>query len=252
MSDIFFQLNSEQVMSEDSFYSKFSSEDEEFYALTLIGKEGRIIWATQSRWAGFTDTKPLKELRVPRKVYPRIGKLWTEIGQPFVVIRSPEQMISFLMSGGNALVEPELFEAGFGEFLEPEISIPDGAMGFSAPSFYDNSAFRRVPAPKLRMQILNRDKKRCRICGRRPDDHLDLELHVHHIRPWAVGGVTDEKNLITLCSTCHNGLDPHYDMSLFGYTDPKLMSGAATNAATDHMDGVIEYRRIVRTNEVRE
>jgi hypothetical protein len=46
-----------------------------------------------------------------------------------------------------------------------------------------------------------------------------VELHVHHIRPWAKGGLTEEDNLITLCKTCHDGLDPHHDPSLFDLID---------------------------------
>jgi hypothetical protein len=76
------------------------------------------------------------------------------------------------------------------------------------------------------MQVLNRDDRRCRICGRRPDDDTDLVLHVHHIRPWEKGGVTDPTNLITLCHTCHSGLVPHDDHSLFNQmpSDPKYAS----------------------------
>ena len=38
---------------------------------------------------------------------------------------------------------------------------------------------------------------------------------MHHIRPWAAGGITEERNLITLCHTCHNGLAPHFEHGLF-------------------------------------
>jgi hypothetical protein len=65
------------------------------------------------------------------------------------------------------------------------------------------------------MRILQRDGYQCRVCGRSPNDHVDLELHVHHVRPWAVGGGTQDSNLITLCHTCHNGLDPHFEFSLY-------------------------------------
>lgn len=90
------------------------------------------------------------------------------------------------------------------------------------------------------MQILKRDGRRCRICGRNPDNHVDLELHLHHIRPWEKGGVTDPKNLITLCHTCHSGLDPHHDPSLFSYLRPD----GASDSLKAFFEGVTNYRRI--------
>ena len=45
-------------------------------------------------------------------------------------------------------------------------------------------------------------------------NYVDIELHVHHIVPWGNGGITEIENLVTLCSTCHDGLDPHFDCGL--------------------------------------
>jgi HNH endonuclease len=61
------------------------------------------------------------------------------------------------------------------------------------------------------MRVLKRDGYRCVVCGRRPADHLDLELHVHHLIPWRMHGPTAEENLVTLCGTCHKGLDPDFE-----------------------------------------
>ena len=33
--------------------------------------------------------------------------------------------------------------------------------------------------------------------------------------PWGQGGITEEENLVTLCGTCHDGLEPHYETQLF-------------------------------------
>ena len=35
------------------------------------------------------------------------------------------------------------------------------------------------------------------------------------IRPHGLRGVTTEKNLISLCHTCHVGLEPHYEFTVF-------------------------------------
>ena len=92
------------------------------------------------------------------------------------------------------------------------------------------------------MKVLKRDGKRCRICGRNPDGHIDLELHVHHIRPWSEGGVTTEENLITLCNSCHDGLEPHFDPSLFAYTRPEQFNLDAKQLAWRYADGIRQYR----------
>ncbi|HEV7246871.1 MAG TPA: HNH endonuclease [Shinella sp.] len=237
-------------MEKCDFYAQFSSEEEEFYALTLLGEGDRIVWATQSHWVGFTNDIPPREIREASLAFARVAKVWHDISQPFCVVRSERQMLNFMLSGGNALIEPALFEDAFRDFLKPMISIPDGYVGFAGTSLFDISAFKRMPTPKLRMKILKRDGRKCRICGRNPDNHLDLELHVHHIRPWSKGGITDEKNLITLCNTCHNGLDPHYDPGLFAYTVPENLKPDIKARAKKHAEGVRQFRRIMVTAEL--
>jgi hypothetical protein len=123
----------------------------------------------------------------------------------------------FKLVGGNCLVEQELAEQAAKDLIEAKPVIMHGMTGFASPELMNPGAFKKAPNPKLRMQVLKRDGFKCRICGRSPDNHTDLELHVHHIRPWAKHGVTDISNLITLCQTCHKGLDPHQDLSLFKY-----------------------------------
>jgi hypothetical protein len=85
---------------------------------------------------------------------------------------------------------------------------------FSITQHLPNTALQRAPSRKLRMQVLRRDGFRCVVCGRRPTDYVDVELHVHHVLPWGRHGPTAEENLIALCGTCHDGLDPH--------TEPRL------------------------------
>ena len=220
------------------------ANNEEFYTLTLTAEDGKVVWATQTHWTGFTGENPRRELRKPRKVFAKFAELWTGLGQPFCVIRSPAELIIFLRNGGNALIEPAIFEHVFSFVMAPEVSIPTGFSGFAGLELFDDFAFKRVPTPKLRMKILNRDGRRCRICGRNPDDHLDLELHVHHILPWAKGGVTDKRNLITLCKTCHDGLDPHYDPSLFGYVNHSNLTPEIKEISEKHAKGVAEYQHM--------
>ena len=60
---------------------------------------------------------------------------------------------------------------------------------------HDKQAYQQ-----LRRTILERDGFRCQNCGMRQ------RLDVHHIIPRGRGGGDQERNLITLCRTCHNDL----------------------------------------------
>lgn len=95
------------------------------------------------------------------------------------------------------------------------------------------------------MDVLRRDDFRCQICGRRAADHVDIELHVHHILPYGMGGLTEPYNLITLCHTCHCGLDPHFEVRLLG-----MVRGRTSPYEIDidqirgHEESVRFYRRL--------
>lgn len=62
---------------------------------------------------------------------------------------------------------------------------------------------RSKMSPKLRYNILERDRHCCQICGRSPKDGVVLE--VDHIIPVSKGGKTEESNLRTLCRDCNRG-----------------------------------------------
>lgn len=205
--------------------------DSQYFAITLTADDhGKVIFSTPTHWVGWSNEERREELRSARLVYPGYVELWKASGEPYAVIHTADELSLFLVGGGNAPVEESLGKRIFSEILGAHRSFRDGAVGFVSPSLLPQNAFRRVPTPKIRMQVLKRDQRRCRVCGRRPDDHLDLVLHVHHIRPWEKGGITDPKNLITLCHTCHAGLEPHDDQTLFNYlrfksntpSEPKL------------------------------
>jgi len=53
--------------------------------------------------------------------------------------------------------------------------------------------------PRVRREVLARDRHRCR---RRGCDHTGF-LHLHHILPRHDGGTHDPENLVTLCPACH-------------------------------------------------
>lgn len=216
-----------------------------YFAITLTADEkGKIVFGTMSQWAGWTEGEQHYELRRARLVYPEFVKAWEHVGEPYCVIHSTDEMTLFLVAGGNALVEKELAERVFPDLLGPHPSLPDYPNGFTDPKLLNPCSLKRAPTPRVRMEVLKRDDRRCRICGRRPDDDVDLELHVHHIRPWAKGGITDPVNLITLCHTCHNGLHPHEDHSLFNYAAPRGTPETKEARLAKFHQGVANFRKV--------
>lgn len=55
----------------------------------------------------------------------------------------------------------------------------------------------------IRYTVLDRDNGKCKLCGRRPND--GVKLHVDHIVPYSLGGLTVIDNLQTLCDECNIG-----------------------------------------------
>lgn len=192
-------------------------EDANYYALTIfVGERGNFEYSAFTHFVGYADESRRFELREASLIRAdRMLDAWRTMNEPGLVVNTPDEFAIFFHFGGNAVVEKNLAQAIVPEWLAPSPMVHVGEAGFAAPSCLPPSALQRATTPKLRMSIIKRDGYRCRVCGRSPSDHIDLELHVHHIRPWVAGGVTEQSNLITLCHTCHNGLDPHFEYGLF-------------------------------------
>ncbi len=210
-----------------------------YYCFSLTADElGEIAIGAQTRWVGFLDEEHRIELRKPSLVKPILAEKLRSIGQECYFVSAPEHMTIFLMLGGHALIVPTIVESMVPEWLEASPCYPTGSSGFAHFNPSISTALRRAPTPKLRMEVLKRDGRRCRICGRSPDDDVHVRLEVHHVRPWGERGVTTIENLITLCLTCHSGLDPHYDYSLYSYLEKRN----AESAANEHDIGVGRFR----------
>jgi hypothetical protein len=222
-----------------------------YYTLTFTADDkGNVICDSMSHFAGWSPDRDGWELRVPRLVKPHFGEVfWRQRGYPFACFHSRDELPLFFMGGGNALIEQTLFAEEMPDFLEPSTTVRVGNIGFVDPDALDPVALRRAPTPKLRMAVLKRDDYRCKICGRRPSDYVDLELHVHHARPWAKGGLTLLENLITLCHTCHSGLDPHFEAPLIDLI-PHKINESRDEKLEDFLKGVANYRRLVFAGEL--
>ncbi len=217
-----------------------------YYATTLLGTEdGKIEWSTFTGWVGWVNGKPGREIRQASTVYPdRMVELWDDLGETYVVVNNVAGLIIYRHVGGHALVKKEIADKHLAYIVSPRETAFNGPRkgGFRSTVNIPDHAFKKAPRQKLRMHIIKRDRYRCRICGRRPDDYTDIELHVHHIRPWSNGGLTEDDNLITLCDTCHDGLDPHGEHSLFSLLEPGKWTLCVDKSRRDYFEGVRRYR----------
>lgn len=219
--------------------------DARYYALTLTAdEEGRITWSAQSSWVG-GGTKATWELRAPRPVHPgKMLALWKSIGQSGIVVGDRETFGIFLRVGGNAIVEQGLARQLIPDVLEPVECVPGPVLGLRLLDTIPKANLDHAPSKKMRMDVLRRDNFRCRICGRRAADEVDIVLHVHHIRPHGMGGLTETRNLITLCHTCHIGLDPHLELGLYSMLPRGLPLGGLDRNNEHYMEGVRRYRQV--------
>jgi hypothetical protein len=224
---------------------KMYDPEKDYYAFTFTANgKGMIQHETISRWVGWADKKFTKEIREPRIICPdQAVKYWQLLGQNYLVVNKEEHFYLFGLVGGNALIEKDILRKMRLDLLEPDICTRSGPDGFISVKNLPGIVFNHAPTPKQRMRILKRDKYRCKICGRRPADYVDIELHVHHIRPSSKGGLTEDENLITLCQTCHQGLDPHADHSLFELIDQK---DTAEKLTSDFLASVKRYRQLIQ------
>src|SRR5205085_5802922 len=183
-----------------------------YYCITLLGTDdGEIESSCQTSFRGYTETKPRREIRVASTVKPQaMLSALAAIGEPGLLVNTKRDLFIYLLFGGHGVIEQTLCEQYFSEVISPKETIYSYAKGFLSVDGVPPQVFNRAPSKKLRMEVLKRDSFRCKICGRSPANYVDVELHLHHIQPWASGGITEKENLITICKTCHDGLDPHF------------------------------------------
>ena len=195
-------------------------EGKEYYHIKLFENKDNSMYAEiVSSWTGFTDTKPIREIRegrlysYPMDVYNELKRFDEEC----LIINYEKDICEFFYHKGNGLVEKEVAKIHFNSLINnSECMKVSSHYGFESIQDMEKGKKQRAPSKKLRMKILERDNHKCKSCGRSPSNHVDLELHVHHIIPFGLGGITEKENLITLCKTCHDGLSPHYSPYLTG------------------------------------
>lgn len=204
------------------------SPEGEYFALRLTADHRNVpTRSCDSWWVGDSDKGGEQghwELRRASPTDPALrAQAWATMGQSWVTADDEEQLAIFLRMGGNALIEAGLAEKRLPSVIGRQECVRDGldesgtldARGYIAfREMPEDAAVARTPRRKVRMSVLARDDFRCVVCGRRPRDHIDLELHVHHLIPWRLSGPTALDNLVTLCGTCHKGLRSDFEPKL--------------------------------------
>lgn len=225
-------------------------QNSEYFSLTLTADAGGVLSIeAYTQWVGFADPDNRIEIRESCVVVPeRIADFWTISETPFCIVNSDKDLLCWYLTGGHALIKKEIAIKAFPDSMSPSPCIKIGKVGFDS---FSTSMFRPAPTPKIRMKVLKRDKYRCKICGRRPDNDTDIVLHVHHITPFNQKGVTHEDNLITLCHTCHKGLDPHREWDLYDLVDYNTGEDQKTKDQRKYFEAVHRYQECIqkRLNE---
>lgn len=202
-------------------------DNTEYFQFSLFSNgEGEYRYSYMSHWCGHDENKVNIELRAPSVVIvDNAIKLFREIDEPLLIINDKKDLFFFLnFFGGNGLIEKKLSE----EYLKSKIQnrkvVRTYDQGYLDFNNIPKKEFNRAANPKLRMKIFKRDNFKCKTCGASPANNEHVELHLHHITPLSCGGLTRENNLITLCHTCHKGLEPHYDLSLYSFIGIDMLS----------------------------
>jgi hypothetical protein len=205
--------------------------------------DGNLEWGVQSYWVGFTESTPRREIRKGRLFHGEAQReFYKELGEPALLINDERDLHIWLAFGGHGIILETIALSHFPHLVgSKEAARESGGLGFRDLDTATPSMLQHAPSKKLRMEVLNRDLRRCTICGRSPAFYVDVELHVHHAVPWGVGGLTEMENLITLCKTCHDGLEPHYDYALASILREKYPKPKAK-----YLDDLANYQNWVR------
>ncbi len=219
-------MNAEFIMeTEEIKKNQTIIDDHAYYFITVLGdKNSSITESCCSVFAGYTTSSPRRELREAREINPiKVRDFLIKKGEPPFIINDYGDLIAFYLFGGHAIIEKSICEDFYPELVKPfEVLQLDPLGGYITPDKAPEKYLNRAPTKKDRMDILKRDNFKCRLCGRSPKDYVDIELHLHHIMPWSLGGLTTRNNLITLCKTCHDGLEPHFEKLLFSYNNEEF------------------------------
>lgn len=64
---------------------------------------------------------------------------------------------------------------------------------------------RKTISNTMRFEVMERDRFKCKLCGKSPATNPRTILEIDHIKPICKGGTNEISNLRTLCGRCNNG-----------------------------------------------
>jgi hypothetical protein len=184
-----------------------------------------------------------------------MAALWSSLGMPCWVVANRVHLSLYIRLGGTCLIAREVADGALRDWMKPAaVGIVAAVVPSKPISLAMPEELQHAPTPKLHGQILKRDNYRCLACGRRPATNPDIELHVHHVVPFSEGGLTTKSNLITLCHTCHKGLNPHREFEmweLLSATEPVVLIPNPTEELRRYRLGVRRHRELIAKLEKR-
>jgi hypothetical protein len=223
--------------------------EKDWYAFCrTVTADGKLSIYSQTEFFGYSDERPFREQRQASCVRPEIWRPhMSELRELPLTVEDDSSFLVWLILGGEALVEEPVARRMMAESLEPhEVGRVATKPGWHSTKGLERSALRHAPTPKLRAEIILRDSRRCRLCGRSPEEDPHAFLEAHHGIPWGDrrSGLTVKENLFALCNTCHrgvtNGLEQQLMLSLnvsFGF--------GADRFRIEYFEGVLRYRKRV-------
>ena len=166
--------------------------------------ERYFYMAISSQWVGNEDKNEIREASCVKYVNTKAH--FSLLNYPLSVINNLTQLTIFLEIGGHAIIAKDIVESNLKEILTPQIVADTYSESYLSYETLTKKDKQRYARGNYRMEIFQRDNHKCKICGTCPDDNVHVKLEIHHIKPWEEGGFSTPENLITLCSTCHEGI----------------------------------------------
>ena len=134
----------------------------------------------------------IKNIR-KKKLIKKLGFLDIDLSQMYF----PKFQFQYISSGGNSAMSTD---------ITFDINNLDRFIGYLSEiiKFKKSVAGQRTfMTSKLREKIKERDNYSCKKCGASIQDEPNLLLEIDHIIPLSKNGLTEEKNLQTLCWKCN-------------------------------------------------
>jgi len=190
-----------------NLFRKKTDNNRNYYLLSIRHDVRNVVYASFfSRWEQTINSKQEKRC-IDLVNWKRVSKAFVLSNQKLGTVETETELAGALRLGGHFFIESTLMQEKWPEVLTPKLVVSTYDKGYLDYNLITKQHLTRYARGTFRMDILDRDGLRCRVCGRNPDHALDLTLEVHHIKPWQEGGLTEPSNLITLCSLCHSGIN---------------------------------------------